>query len=339
MMKQEIKKELSRILYDIKKHKNSKTGFVISTTSKQTNKKIIFLPIRKTIYGVFGVATVYDLSIAKQIAKLVDGKIDFILVDAERKLENIQNLTKVISSITKKTKVLTFKNNDLTANSADALIVNLLNNDYTKKISIIGMGNIGTKLALKLVERGFEVFIASRNLDKTRKIAASLNLIKPKFCKSKIHPLNTNKVATHADLLVGFSSGNPTIDENIVQKMKNNSIIIDGGIGTINDNGIKKARMKKIKIFRLDIRPGFVSEVSLILETEDFLNYTMGKKNLKGIKIVAGGYYGNFGDVIVNNITKPTRVIGIADGHGDIVRDNLTKQMVMKLNRVKKILC
>ena len=338
MLESSIKKKLIGILHEIKLSKHSKTGFVISTTSKKTNKKVIFLPIRDTIYGIFGAVTVYDIEVAKNICKFLDGKIDFILVDAERKLEKIQNLPQIIFDTAKKTKIFTFKNNDLTTNSADSLITNILKNNCNKKISIVGIGNIGAKLALKLIEREFNVYIASRNLKKTRKIASALNLIKPKFSKTKIHSRSIKNIGKNVDVLVGFTSGIPIINERIVELMNKNSIIIDGGIGTINEDGIKKAKIKNIRIFRLDIRPGFIAEISNIFETEYFLNHIMGVKNLDGIKIVAGGYYGNFGDVIVDNITKPEKIIGIADGLGGVIQENITKQMIRNLKKTKKLL-
>ena len=40
-----------------------------------------------------------------------------------------------------------------------------------KKICIIGSGNLGTKLAIKLVERGAEVIITRRNRNKIKRVA------------------------------------------------------------------------------------------------------------------------------------------------------------------------
>lgn len=335
MINRIIVKKLNQILEELNKNKSKKIGFVISTTSKFSNEKTIFLPIRKTNYGIFGAVSIYDLTIGKEIAKFLDGKIDVILVDGENKLKQLSNLVQEISKITSKTPVMSFKNNDLTTNSADALISFLLKNNITKKISIIGLGNIGTKLSLKLVERGFEVYVASKNLQRTKKIALALNLIKPRYCKSKIYPTHLDNVTQNSDLLVGFSSGPSYISTEIIEKMKNDSILIDGGVGTIDKEGIKKAKSKNIQIYRLDIRSGFISEVTLLFENQNFIHNISGKKTLDGITIVAGGYYGNHGDIIVDDIKKPTTIIGIADGFGGLIKKNFTKSMIEKKEKIK----
>ena len=333
-----IIQKLDKILQDLENNNAKKIGFVFSTTSKISKEKLIFLPIRKTDYGVFGAITIYNLTIAKQIAKFLDGKIDFLFVDAEKNLKKVPNLVQTISKTVKKTPVFSFKNNDLTTNTADALVSSLLQNNIHKKISIVGLGNIGTKLSLKLVERGFEVFVASTNLQRTRKVSKAINLIKSRNCKSKIHSTNVNNVSKNSNLLVCFSSKSDIITEQIVQKMKNNSIIIDGGIGTISKKGLDEAKNKKIALYRLDIRPGFIAEVTLIFENQKFIQNILGKNVIDNVTIVSGGFYGKCGDIVVNSITNPTQIFGIADGFGGLIRNNLTKTMKENQKKIKKIL-
>ena len=45
----------------------------------------------------------------------------------------------------------------------------------------------------------------------------------------------------------------------------------------------------------------------------------MGRSTVAGVPIVAGGAMGRKGDVIVDSIREPSRVLGIADGQGGIV--------------------
>ena len=41
----------------------------------------------------------------------------------------------------------------------------------------------------------------------------------------------------------------------------------------------------------------------------------------EGIFIVSGGYMGHMDDIVVDNYSSPTRVIGVADGCGDFKKE------------------
>ena len=63
------------------------------------------------------------------------------------------------------------------------LIDQYFNNDLRgvagKKIGIIGVGNIGSKVALYLTEKGAKVYLNRRDIKKLKKISSAINLIKP----------------------------------------------------------------------------------------------------------------------------------------------------------------
>jgi len=314
---------------------NVKSVIVISTTLRKKTEDMVVLPLRETKFAICGAVTVYEKKAAEKIGRYVDGKVDYILVDAEQKIRNLENIVQSINSIVKKSKVLTFKNNDTTALAADSLISNLLGNVSGKKIAIIGSGNIGSKVALQLVERGAKVLIASSNIKKSRKIAAAINILKTKNCKSKIVPKPVSSIAKNCDLLIGFTPGIPVIDYDMVHSMKKEGIIIDGGVGTIQTKAIRTAHERGIRILRLDIRPAFSGLVSILFETEKFQKKTIGFRNFEGIGIVAGGMYGNYGDVIVDKISNPSKILGIADGKGGILRKKLTYDLKQKLRKIE----
>ena len=86
-----------------------------------------------------------------------------------------------------KSKIYTYKGNDLTVQASDTFLNNYFLKDIRglggKKILILGSGNIGSKLVLKLVESGAEVFLYRRNLKKLKKIVETINLLLPKVLK------------------------------------------------------------------------------------------------------------------------------------------------------------
>ncbi len=316
---------------------HTKSAFVISTTRKKSYEKMIIHPIRETKYAICGAVTIYDIKNALSIANYLDGKVDYIFVDAEQKILQLENLVKKIYSIVNKSKIFTFKNNDLTADAADALIDSLDNFDR-KKIAIIGIGNIGGKLALKLVERGMNVLAASSNFKKSSLMANAINTLKSKNCKGKVIPKNIKTITKNVDLLIGFTPGIPIITSQMVRMLKKNSTIIDGGTGTILKDGIDEAKKRGIKILRLDTRCGFSAAVSLMFETEKFLDQVFGNSSFKGIDIVAGGYYGKYGDIILDKISKPTQIVGIADGTGGVLQGKISSKFQKKIQIINQLL-
>ena len=99
---------------------------------------------------------------------------DYIFLDAEKKFH--QNFRTMVLRLTlkdlekemiKKSKILIFKANDLTLDAIDIFLSQITLDDIrgmgNKKITILGAGNLGSKLALRLVERGANVCINRRN--------------------------------------------------------------------------------------------------------------------------------------------------------------------------------
>lgn len=331
-----IRKEILKISNQASK-KKIKSAFVISTTSKRIGKNWVMLPTRETKYAICGAITVYDLNTAKKITKYIDSKVDYILIDAEIKLKNFSEFVKQISKYVTKSKILLFKNNDLTASSADILISKIYNDISDKKISIIGAGNIGSKLSLKLAERGAKVYLASEDIKKTKSVTKCINSLKSKYSTGTIFAKDLQQIAKNTDLLIGLTPISDIINSKMIQAINDNGIIIDGGVGNISRHAIKEAAKKGIQIIRLDTRAGFAGEISMLFETEKLLEEIQGKAKLNGIEVVAGGIYGKNGAVVLDNILKPKKVLGIADGKGGILHQKLSSTNLRNLKFVTKL--
>lgn len=313
---------LHNVILEAKKRKK-KSAFVIVTTAKKSKDEIIFLPQRSTPTLECGAATVYTRNTVIKLIKKIDGKVDYILVDAEQKIHGLHDLVKIILKHAYKSQVLTFKSNDSTVDSTDAILTQLIENYFDKKIAIIGVGNIGSKLALKLAERGIKVFIAQAKFNDAKKIANALNLIKPKNCKGQIIAKSSSNIAKNCDVLIGYAPGMPVITRKMILQMKKNGLILDGGLGTIQKDAIVTANKRGMKIMRIDIRAGFASVATLAFETKNLLENISGRRKIRGVDVIAGGVYGKYGDIVVDNISQPKEIIGLADGEGGITRNSL----------------
>jgi hypothetical protein len=236
----------------------------------------------------------------------------------------------------KKSYVFEFKPNDLTVTAAWSFLSQRLNYLNGKKICILGAGNIGSKLALKLVECGAEVFVYRRNIDKGNIIVDGLNLIKPGCVSTKIQLYSdAAQASSMADVLIGASSGSPIIDENIVKNLRRDCLIVDLGKNNLTENAIKIATEYSMNIYRTDVTPAIESFVYELLKTQDILKHSCGKKDLGFCNIVSGGYFGRSGDIVVDSIGSPIRVLGVAQGNG-LLKPVLNTTDKDNIKRLKK---
>jgi len=347
-----VQKDLSRIEYFIKKileiskKNNKKTAFLIGNTSKSNNKQFYLTPLREFNKIILFGAIIYNEKIAVQISKMIDGKVDYVFVDSEKKIKksniyigDAANIERTVRENISKSNLMTYKGNDLTVEALDLLISNKSRNEIkglgSKKISILGAGNLGSKIALKLVERGAKVFIYRRNLKKLRLLTKALNMIKPDSTEQKIsYSSNIYKVAKNADVIIGTTDGVPIVDKKMLINSKKNVYVVDVGKGTVKKNAIKYAIEKNITIFRLDITAALSGMIESNIYFKNLLEKSIGHKVINGQKIVSGGLLAEENDVIVDNINNPKKIYGLSNGKGDI-KNSISKKDNQRFKKIK----
>ncbi|MBI2770094.1 MAG: NAD(P)-binding domain-containing protein [Burkholderiales bacterium] len=308
------------------------SGFCIGNTRKINATGLYFSPVRKTSRLIAGSAIVYDVDQAVAVARAVDGEVDYVLVDTEKKIspelygeENVGNVERAVRETVTRSRVLTYKGNDLTVDSVEMLIVQILSTFPRglsgKKAAIIGAGNVGSKLALKLVERGMDVAILRRDRAKLEAIVAALNIIKPSETIACVSAAADGlSAATGAHLLVGLTQGTPVISAAMVDALAGGAVLLDGGKGCCESEAIARAQQKDIPIYRADIRPGFEGHVGMVLETERIVLHALGRAEFGGVPVVSGGLLARADEVVVDSVQEPRAVFGLANGLGDFVR-------------------
>jgi len=322
-----------------------KTGFLIGNTAKVDKEGVYFTPVRISSNMVLSGVIVYSEDQAIRIAKELDGKVDYIIVDVEKKVADSMslsgesaNIERAVRQSTYKSKLWVYKGNDLSVEAVDSLLAYIFKDSLrglgNRKIAIVGGGNLGSKLALKLVERGANVFISRRNKKKLEAISHAINLIKPNYTYAKVeHSTDNLFVSNKAEILIGTTNGVGIIDANIINKLKESAIVIDVGKGTLTKEGLLAAEKRGLNIYRLDITASLFGMLETQLEMECIVEEKMGRLKFNGENIVSGGLLGRKDEIIVDSIDKPSIIYGIANGRGDFIRDLSPKQ----IDRLKKI--
>lgn len=317
--KDKLVKELRVRIADIKSNHRKKIKiFTVASTSK-TEALSYFTPIRfNDKIVVIGIVFFIKKDIL-ELRNIINKEFDYIFVDCDSNkfISKKNNILKSYGKLFSKEKIMSYKPNDITVDSCWNYI---LNHEYKKnsKVLVVGMGNIGTKLSIKLFESGINVYAVRKNHKKgseSVKLIKNLILNSENFIKySKTIPNIINKV----DIIITCTNKNFVLDHSISKKIKKNSTIIEVGKNNISPNAIDDIRQKKIKILRLDIGSFLINHLSCVLASKSNHAKLYGRKKVGPFHLVSGGFYGYEDDIVVDNFKKPRYIFGIANGLGDL---------------------
>lgn len=287
--------------------KTGKLGvFTIAGTLDQKKQSASFPFIRQNAVYVIGNAEVASVAQAVEIAKSIDGLVDYIMVDVDHSHGPLMGMVRSVKTVVTKSKILTYKDYDALVSAVDSLISQLCPEAEGINIAIVGNLRAATKLQSKLEDRGFRV----------RCVTTSSELREP------------------TDLLVGLTHFEATVDVTILDHLAVGGMVIDAGPGSLHSDTIEKCHEKGTPVYRVDMRAGLSGEIINALETEELVQRIMGRGVIEGVDVIAGGVLGKKGDIVVDSISHPTKVIGVADGQGHLIAENELSSYIATLQRV-----
>lgn len=344
-----MQKEIETILKNIiSRAKGRPTGFVIGNTSGIFERGRFYpTPLRETHTLMYGGVVVRDVGTAVKIARQVDGKVDYVILDSEKKIERIYygkkdagNIERHVRKEISKSKIVTYKGNDLTVEAIDFLLGQIIGDLGALNIAVIGLGNVGSKIALKLVERGAYVRAYRRDEKKLKTIVTGLNLIKSEHTISYI-----SKAKSIADACVRASVVIAAADARGIIRKKHLKLLdpsvtptlIDVGKGCFADSVVKN---EAYTVYRIDVSMVQKHAFTALLETEEHYSKSLGRRTIPehNINLVSLGLLGKHGEVIVDDINKPSMIVGIANGNGSLIKNTIKyKKALDKLKTLYSI--
>lgn len=330
------------------RERGARTVFTISSTAKPTAHRRPYLtPLRQNNLCVYSGAVVFTQTQAVLLCRCLDGMVDYILVDAEKKFPIILepdttvlikeerermiglsdtvldthsgNLAKACHDRIHKSRFYEFKPNDITANAVWHLVSKKLQFLSGRRIAIIGCGNIGFKLALKLLESDATVNLVRRDVHAGFHLANTMNMIKP--ASTLAHANFTTdglKAAYRCDALIGCSSEPEVVTWDMVAAMHQDGFVVDVGKGNLTPEAIEKSLKRGMQVIRADITAALDGEIITILRNEKLLEEEMGRNTVSGLTLVSGGVFGLAGDLVVDKAAAPAVFFGVSDGAGEL---------------------
>lgn len=262
-------------------------------------------PFVDTGYGcALSCVMVADPGLLESVLTRVDGLVDYVLLDA--------GAHPVPESRLERSRLLTYSDHEMWARATVVHLTNLLPEGLAgKTIALTGVPPLAVRAALALSEAGASV-LADVSLERE---AAALAEFAPGI---SICPLD--EAVSRADAVISLSPRHPCVDADCVAKMQTGAILYDGGIGSLEREAVPAAEARGIQVVRVDMRPSLAATALERIGMERIVTNHMGRETWDGVSVVAGGLIGHENEVIVDSIAHPTRVIGIADGKGGILR-------------------
>lgn len=307
----------------------------IAATRRLNNPDFIVGPIREVPEVVVASFIVSQQEHVDHILRVaMDHSVPLVLVDTERKVSGLGDLLSYSLRFVSGPLVLPFGSNDATAAAANILL-SLTRLSGSTRVGVVGLGSLGFKLALMCAERWIPLTLIGRSMAKLATIRDTLLYITPSYQAPEMR-ISTSLVDQigQIDVLLVCTPGVAVVDSDIIDLMPTGAFILDVGIGTVTPEGITKAHKRNITVQRLDVRPGFSAAVRLALAGHDFVNEIVGSRLDDGIQVVSGGVVGTSGAVVLDSLSRPSRVIGIANGSGDLIRREYTVEEQERIRRI-----
>jgi len=296
--------------------------------------------IHSTQSHVVGSVTLTSDAHLETVLQAVDGRVDVVLLDVDRKPFGPTKAAETARTLLKKTALLTYLDSRVWVEAVEDQVVRLLHevlNDA--EIVIAGDHPRSRFLALRFAERGARVTLlrdpgpaASAPLDPIRSLSFDGQELKLS-CLGPVDP-DACGALSRASVVVFWPAGAAWFDLAFAQNLSRNTYVLDAGIGTLLPDGIAEAQRRGCLLLRVNIWPALTGSLSAAHESLMETLQALGWEALDGIPVVAGGAMGKSGDVIVDSVHHPTRVIGVCDGQGG-VRFRFRDEEVERVRRVQ----
>ena len=261
-----------------------------------------------------------------------DGEVDAFLVDVEIKNE-LRDLPEQAQRLIKHSACLHIKPNDMTVDALDAWLTLMRPSLINKRALIVGSGNIGGKMALRLAERGVCVELVGRNPERTRSITAGLMAVMRGAgrIEASTVAVDTWQPTLPPDIILGCTPGTAGISATMVESAHEQALLIDVGNGTFSASAIAIASQRRLATYCLSPEAGFAAWVTANTFAQKQLRRMTRLELPSGVAVVGPGVLGRYGDIIVDDPNGWSRVIAVCNGSGDTLAPDVAAPFLAKI--------
>lgn len=256
------------------------------------------------------------------ILRSVEGRVDVLLLDVDRKPFGPTAPAATAARILEKTALVTYLDSRVWANSVEEQVVRFLS-EHLEGVPIVIAGNHPKSrlLATALAERRAQVTLVWEKLGATPELLRAFSF-SPDVCEIVCCEAVTAEARDRlaaADLVVVWPSGAPWFGRSEARLLRPEAAVFDAGIGGLLPDALAELQECAVVLIRGNMWPSLAGTLLSAHESQRVQREAMGHSSVAGVPVVAGGAWGRSGDVVVDSVRHPTRVIGVANGQGGFV--------------------
>jgi 4-hydroxy-2-oxovalerate aldolase len=218
--------------------------------------------------------------------------IDILLVDKDENgfVEDAVEAAKKISGAT----VLSYSDSEVWVSAVEEQVVRLLDETTAnKKIAVAGNSTKAEEFSRRLKLQHADVFSVT---DETSKDAMP-----------------------EADVIVLWENADAVLLP-VIAEINKKMVLLDASLHSFSEALLQtSSKNRHVQAMRLNMWPSLMATLSTIHQLYKINKDAFGKKTIEGIDVVSGGYIGAYGDIVVDDISAPRRIIGMADGKGKVI--------------------
>jgi 4-hydroxy 2-oxovalerate aldolase/long-chain acyl-CoA synthetase len=305
--------------------------------SRAVPGRSMFPFVRTSAQHVIGNAEVATADLAAEVAGAVDGRVDVVAVDLGRPSRPLSGLLEAVAAKVRQSRLIMYSDEDAQVAAADAFLITALPPPDRARVVICGTGYIAVQLAVRMAVRGLHAWLWRESAEEAARACEALRELARTF--DLAHPVRVQQWTPEVDAVdavIGATAGEPLIPADVVRSLRPQGLLFDAGVGSLSTEAIEEARARGVRLSRLDMRAGLSGAIAVALDTADLTSRIVGRDVIAGVPIVAGGVIGCRGDVVVDTMGEPTRVIGVADGSGRLLAGEDAQKFREQVERVEQ---
>lgn len=285
---------------------------------------------------VIGSVEASDPAQIEDVVRAADGLVDHFLVDADRLAHLSESACERARAAAQHTPVHGYRDNDVWLRSVERLVAELLGGLDRRRVVVAGVDALALGLALRLADRGAALTLTGASAEALSEASEALARLSVAPTASEITLQHDGAAAAaEAEVLIGFERlPEPVLGLATIAALPDGACVVDAGIGAVASEAF--AHAPRVRFYRPDMRAELAAEVSAALGAARLKREAQGVAELDGVRVVGGGVIGRAGDVILDSIRSPSRVVGIADGSGRVLPpgDELAAERLARVRRV-----
>jgi hypothetical protein len=242
--------------------------------------------------------------------------VDAVLLDAEPKALKDIDVVSLAQEALKRSLLFCYHDSDVWGRAVLDQIFEFLRVAGVGKVVAVGEGVVASKVVDKLRWAGLAVDWPASTLTTSDRFTTGQAL--DLSATSSTRPCYDSEIIR---VLCGFATDSPVVTTTMVSDMRPPALVLDAGIGSLAPGVVDECITRGLRVMRVDMRAALAAEIAAKFGAYRLFNDVAGRDTIAGQTVVAGGELGRAGDIVLDSISTPRLVLGVADGRGQVVED------------------